>query len=178
MNQVLRAQFTPIASIDRYRWQQSLDQSEFHLASAKRSRNRGVLLSYQGWQKLMQAGVLYTEFGERYTYEQLSERSQLDERTISRLLSCEVKVDKNTLKTFFRAFNLSFEAGDYTASKSEKTSGTTSNSSTHATSTIQKAEFDQIVEELVQLKQRLKEYDLLFHRLGLNENPVSQQLRA
>lgn len=61
----------------------------------------------------MQAGVLYDESGYRYTYEQLSERSHLDERTVSRLLSCEAKVDKRTLKTFFQAFNLSLEAGDY-----------------------------------------------------------------
>ncbi len=51
---------------------------------------------------------------DRYTYEQLSERSSLDDCIVSRLLSGEVKVDKRTLKTGLRRFyiklqhNLSF----------------------------------------------------------------------
>ena len=31
---------------------------------------------------------------DRYTYEQLSERSSLDDRPVSRLFCCEVKVDR------------------------------------------------------------------------------------
>ncbi|MBM0744405.1 hypothetical protein JOY44_22800 [Phormidium sp. CLA17] len=62
---------------------------------------------------------MHNEFGQRFTYEQLSERSLLDMRTVSRLLSCEVKVDKNTLETFFRAFNLSLEADDYIVSQDD-----------------------------------------------------------
>lgn len=49
----------------------------------------------------MQAGVLYNDFGERYTFEELSDRSLLDARTVSRILSCEVKVDKRTFRSFF-----------------------------------------------------------------------------
>ncbi|MBW4442009.1 MAG: hypothetical protein KME10_12375 [Plectolyngbya sp. WJT66-NPBG17] len=172
MNQVLHIQFTPIDSVDEHRWQQELDQPKSHLAPVKNSRNRGVFLSHQGWQKLMQARVLHDEFGERYTYEQLSERSDLDERTISRLLSCEVKLDKSTLKTFFRAFNLSLEASDHT------TSATTSQTSTSVASTKQSIQVEQLVEELKQLKQRMREYDQLLQRLGLNESYINQQLRA
>jgi transcriptional regulator with XRE-family HTH domain len=179
MNQVLHAQLAPITLIDKYRWQQSFEQSEPHYASIRGSRNRGVFLSHQGWQKLIQAGVLSTKLGERYTYEQLSERSHLDERTISRMLSCEVKVDKSTLKAFFRAFNVSLEAGDFTASRSNETKGTTSkDSSTCTTLAIQRNEFERIMEELAQLKQRLKEYDRLFQRLGLNESPVGRRIGA
>ncbi len=127
---------------------------------------------------MIQAGVLHNEFGERYTYEQLSGRSILDARTVSRLLSCEVKVDKNTLKTFFHAFNLSLAANDYTLSKSNGASDITPDASIHAASTVQRVEFEQLVEELIQLKQRLREYERLFHQLGLNENHVTQQLGA
>ncbi|MBW4540187.1 MAG: hypothetical protein KME43_13720 [Myxacorys chilensis ATA2-1-KO14] len=178
MNQILHAQFTPIASVDGSLQQQSHDQIESHLALAKRSRNRGAVLSHQGWQKLMQAGVLGDEFGKRYTYEQLSERSTLDERTVSRLLSCEVKVDKSTLKTFFRAFSLLLEASDYTLFNSDRTGAITPETTIDTASTKQSIEVDQLVEELSQLKQRMREYDRLFHRLGLNEGHIRQQLRA
>ncbi|WP_036479414.1 hypothetical protein [Myxosarcina sp. GI1] len=85
-----------------------------HSTTNKSKRQRGVVLTEQGWQKLVRAGVLCDEFDRRYTYEELSERSLLDSRTVSRILSCEVKVDKRTLKAFFQAFNLSLEANDYT----------------------------------------------------------------
>lgn len=178
MNRVLQVQPTSIISIDEYSRKHKLNQSKSHHASAKRGRTRGVVLSDQGWQKLMQAGALHNKFGERCTYEQLSERSQLDERTVSRLLSCEVRVDKNTLRSFFRAFDLSLEAGDYTAGKSERTTDRTPASRTFATATIQRVEFEQVVEELTQLKQRLREYDRLFHRLGLNKSHDSVNLSS
>lgn len=79
-----------------------------------KSRKRGVVLTEAGWQKLKQAGVLYDDFGKRYTHEELSERSLLDARTVSRVISCEVKVDKRTLTAFFRAFELPLEPNDYT----------------------------------------------------------------
>lgn len=122
MSQTVRSQLVSVASMDVYQWQHSPKQSQPHLTSVKRNRNRGVLLSRQGWQKLMQAKILCDEFGYRYTYEQLSEQSRLDERTVSRLLSCEVKVDKRTLKIFFHAFNLSLEADDYILSNGNKCS--------------------------------------------------------
>ena len=134
MNQILRSQPASLIPIDGYQRQHNSDSIQLHsqslFLSTKRSRNRGIVLSRQGWQKLMQAGALYDEFGNRYTYEQLSDRSLLDERTINRLLSCEVKVDKRTLKTFFRAFNLILEAGDYTSSKSDEMSAISSDAST------------------------------------------------
>jgi hypothetical protein len=178
MTQALRSQHAPIASMDVYRRQNSAEQPQPHLPSAKRSRNRGVILSRQGWQKLMQAGVLCNEFGERYTYEQLSERSHLDERTVSRLLSCEVKVDKSTFKTFFRVFNLSSEAGDYALFNSNRTDAVTSEALIYTDSTKQSIQVEQLVEEVSQLKQRMREYEFLFHLLGSNENHLGQQLGA
>ena len=116
----LHTQLVPVASMDAYRCQHSFEQLQSRLSSARRSRNRGVFLSQQGWQKLVQAGVLYNEFGQRYTYEQLSERSLLDIRTISRLLSGDVKVDKRSLKTFFHAFNLPLDVYNCTAFKGDE----------------------------------------------------------
>jgi hypothetical protein len=140
MTQTLGAPLVSVASMDAYHWQRSSGQPHPHLSSTKRKRNRGVILSCQGWQKLMHSKVLCDEFGYRYTYEQLSERSCLDERTVSRLLSCEIKVDKRTLKTFFRAFNLSLEAGDYTLSNSDRAGAITPEAPTYAVPTTQTIE--------------------------------------
>lgn len=178
MPQTLRTQFSPIVSMNGYRRPNHFDPPQSHLSSTKRNRNRGVFLSQQGWQKLTQAGVLQNEWGERYTYEQLSERSLLDMRTVSRLLSCEVKVDKNTLKTFFRAFNLSLEASDYTVSQSDEAHNVKPDASAHTILMVQRVEFEQLVEELRQLKQCISEYDRLFQQLRLNENLFNHQLRA
>jgi hypothetical protein len=178
MHQSLHTQLVSIASIDVYRRQISPKQLQPCPSSAKRSRNRGVILSRQGWQKLMQAGALYNEVGERCTYGQLSERSHLDERTISRLLSCEVKVDKSTLKAFFHAFDLALETDDYILSNNIRTSSTASQGPICGASTKQMVDVEQLVEELNQLKQRMREYERLFHRLGLNENYFGQQLGA
>ena len=91
----------------------------------KGKRRRGVVLTRQGWQKLDQAGVLCDKLGNRYTLEQLSERSLLDNRTVSRILSCETKVDKRTLKIFFETFNLRLDVDDYTAPESQGCLATT-----------------------------------------------------
>ena len=176
MAQALRSPFVSVAS-NICHWQPSPELSNPHLSSTKCNRNRGVILSRQGWQKLMQAEVLCHKTGYRYTYEQLSERSHLDERTISRLLSCEVKVDKSTFKTFFRAFNLSLEAGDYVLSNSNRAGAVAPEAPTDS-ATTHLVEVEQLVEELSQLKQRMSEYERLLHRLGLNEDYVNQQLGA
>lgn len=99
-------------------------------------------------------------------------------RTVSRLLSCEVKVDKNTIKTFFRAFNLLLEAGDCILSQSDRANNVKPDASAHTILVVQKVEFEQLVEELRQLKQCVREYERLFQQLGLNEDFVSHQLRA
>lgn len=78
-------------------------------------RRRGVILTELGWQKLLQAEALYTQFGERYSFEELSEKTFLDPRTICRIISRETGVDKRTLTIFFHAFNLRLETGDYAA---------------------------------------------------------------
>lgn len=179
MVQPLHTPSVSVTPIDRYR---SFNQTQSRFDAPKQSRKRGVVLSQQGWQKLVQAEVLHDRFGKRYTHEQLSERSLLDVRTISRILSCEVKVDKSTLRTFFRAFNLQLNENDYTTPTGNATDNQTIlQLSTHSPSVAQATgavsqpisiapELMPLVEELLQLKQRMVEdYDRFFHRLGLEE---------
>ena len=87
--------------------------SALDLSPAKKPRRRGLVLTQPGWQKLLKAGVVYNEFGQRYTFAQLSEQTQLDQRTVCRIVGRETGVDKRTLSTFFHAFSLRLEKGDY-----------------------------------------------------------------
>lgn len=120
-------------------------------SQSKTSRKRGVVLTEQGRQKLVQAGVLYDDFSYRYTYEELSERSLLDSRTVSRILSCEVKVDKRTLKAFFCAFNLSLDTDDYASSKSNVARKTTVNFAHYPSLSAATTKASLSVEELAEL---------------------------
>jgi len=75
----------------------------------KPKRARGVVLTPEGWQKLLDAKLeseIQENFGERYTLEDLNERTGLDPGTIRKVLAREGKVDKQTLQLFFKAFNL------------------------------------------------------------------------
>ncbi|BAZ70977.1 hypothetical protein NIES4106_57740 (plasmid) [Fischerella sp. NIES-4106] len=131
-----------------------LTQTTHHRQShcqTKKSRRRGVVLTEQGRQKLVQAEVLYDDFSYRYTYEELSERSLLDSRTVSRILSCEVKVDKRTLKAFFCAFNLSLDTDDYASSKSDVVSKTTVNFAHYPSLSAATTKARLSVEELAEL---------------------------
>ncbi|HEY9642679.1 MAG TPA: hypothetical protein V6C57_19485 [Coleofasciculaceae cyanobacterium] len=129
------------------------------------NRKRGVVLTHQGWQKLMQAEVLYDDFGKRYTHEELSERSLLDARTVSRILSCEIRVDKRTLKIFFQAFNLRLEPGDY---NSPQQSSVESNS-TQTWRLSREPHSSSSSEEIRQLKQQIMQnYSRLLDLLGLD----------
>lgn len=84
--------------------------------SQKRRRRRGVILTRQGFLKL-QAAKSHTESCENdgicYTLEGLSDRTGLDPDTLTKVLGCEIGVDKRTLYRCFRAFNLVLEPRDY-----------------------------------------------------------------
>jgi hypothetical protein len=183
------SQTNSVASMKRYRVQSELQpnsDAQPKSASDKSTRRRGVVLTQKGWQKLRQAGILYDDFGKRYTHEELSERSLLDARTVSRVLSCEVKVDKGTLKTFFQAFNLSLEAGDY--NKFGNSSTTTDTSKSQELTSYEERE-SLSVNELMQLKQHILDdlnrlFNLLektstgndqFHNLKLTHQFLTQQ---
>ncbi|HEY9630561.1 MAG TPA: hypothetical protein V6C84_24970 [Coleofasciculaceae cyanobacterium] len=147
--------------------------------SCKRNRTRGVVLSRQGWQKLAQADVLHDECGNRHTYEKLSERSLLNERTVSRILSCEVRVDKRTLKTFFAAFGLYLDNADYTTAKYCSVDQSMTSFSFYLNSTVHNVEANLSYQELIELYQRLMQ-DLrhLAHLLNVNEMSGNIQLQV
>ncbi len=82
----------------------------------QRRRKRGVILTPQGFQKLQTAkceAQSWENLDKRYTLEDLSDRTGLDPDTLMKVFHCEVGVDKQTLSTCFRAFNLLLEPSDY-----------------------------------------------------------------
>jgi AAA-like domain len=82
----------------------------------KRRRRRGVILTPAGLEKL-QGARSDAEFkengGRRYTLEALSERTGLAVDTLMKVFACETGVDKQTLKSCFKAFKLTLESNDY-----------------------------------------------------------------
>jgi NB-ARC domain len=81
----------------------------------QRSRDRGVILTHQGWQKLQVAKQHLADernFGQRFTREQLSELTMLSLNTISRILKRKDAVDRQSIEQFFTSFNLDLEQGD------------------------------------------------------------------
>ena len=85
----------------------------------KQKRQRGIILTSEGLQKLQEARLeleLKENFGERYTLEQLSECTGLDIHTIKRVLSCQQGVDKRTLERIFIAFNLDLSESCHSSS--------------------------------------------------------------
>jgi WD40 repeat protein len=83
---------------------------------AQKRKRRGVVLSPLGWQRLQEAQeqlAIAANDGYAYTLEHLSEFTNLSVRSISRLQSCKVAVDRQTLEEFFRAFKLTLNEQDY-----------------------------------------------------------------
>ena len=83
--------------------------------SLKPKRDRGVILTSKGWQKLQQAIQVEEaehNWGKRFTREQLSERTNLSLQTISRILKREEGVDKGSIEYFLKAFSLELSQGD------------------------------------------------------------------
>lgn len=84
--------------------------------AAKTKRRRGILLTDSGSKKL-QAARSEMEWeekkGQRFTLEELNERTGLSVDTLTKLNNQENKVDKQTLKIYFKAFNLTLASEDY-----------------------------------------------------------------
>jgi transcriptional regulator with XRE-family HTH domain len=80
-----------------------------------RQRERGVILTLQGWHKLqaaLQQAADDRNFGLRFTREHLSELTGLSVGTISRILKRQEAVDLQSLEQFLQAFNTELTAGD------------------------------------------------------------------
>ncbi|MEL6502410.1 MAG: NB-ARC domain-containing protein, partial [Cyanobacteria bacterium J06623_1] len=93
------------------------------MSQAKRRRNRGVILSAEGLAKLQEARLASEHqgnFGERYTYEQISNLTNLDVNTIKRILYGRQGVDRRSLEKFCLAFNLDLTKELYTKPTSHK----------------------------------------------------------
>ncbi|PSN19435.1 serine/threonine protein kinase [filamentous cyanobacterium CCP5] len=83
---------------------------------AKRRRRRGVILTPIGLNKLLAAKAdieMDENHGNRYTLEDLNERTGLAVDTLTKVFACESKVDKQSIKACFRAFNLDLESSDF-----------------------------------------------------------------
>ncbi len=87
------------------------------VSKLKQKRRRGVVLNIQGLEKLQEAR-LKSEYeensGERYTYEKISELTNLDINTIKKVLDAKEGVDKRSLECFFQAFDLKLLPEEYT----------------------------------------------------------------
>jgi WD40 repeat protein/transcriptional regulator with XRE-family HTH domain len=83
---------------------------------AQKRKCRGVILSDLGLQRLEDAqerSTIAENRGYSYTLEQLSNLTGLSIRSIGRLRSRKVAVDRQTLEELFRAFNLTLTEQDY-----------------------------------------------------------------
>ena len=79
-------------------------------------RRRGIVLSSQGWQRLQATEYLAAardNAGSPYTLEQLSDRTGLSTKTITKVRRRQNPVDQPTLETYFDAFGLSLTVDDY-----------------------------------------------------------------
>ncbi|MBW4519771.1 MAG: NACHT domain-containing protein [Scytolyngbya sp. HA4215-MV1] len=84
--------------------------------TVRKNRRRGVVLSSQGQRKLEMARRHLEQTlnsSDRFTLEELSERTQLSPSTVARVLEAQVGVDKQTLEQFFGVFDLILERADY-----------------------------------------------------------------
>ncbi len=83
--------------------------------SPSQKRRRGVILSSGGWQRLQAAEYLSAardNGGSPYTLEQLSDRTGLSTKTVTKVRHRQKPVDQPTLAAYFKTFGLSLEADD------------------------------------------------------------------
>ena len=79
-------------------------------------RKRGVILSSQGWQRLQAIEHLFAvreNAADPFTLEQLSDRTGLSTKTITKARRREKPVDQITLQSYFAAFQLTLTVDDY-----------------------------------------------------------------
>ena len=85
------------------------------MSQVKKKRTRGVILTRIGLEKLTAARSKWEyreNFGERSTYEKISELTNLDINTVKKVLAGK-SVDKRSLEKFSIAFELKLTAEDY-----------------------------------------------------------------
>ncbi|MBW4651756.1 MAG: AAA-like domain-containing protein [Kaiparowitsia implicata GSE-PSE-MK54-09C] len=78
-------------------------------------RKRGVILSSQGWQRLQAAEHLISireNESKPFTLEQLSDRTSLSTKTVTKVRRRQKPVDQPTLEAYFEAFDLTLGSDD------------------------------------------------------------------
>lgn len=137
--------------------------------SPKPRRKRGVILTSIGWEKLqrsIQKSENQDNFGDRYTLEELSDRTRLDPDTIAKVTN-RTKVDKRTLELFFQAFNLKLTASDYFQPSNSQPSQQSSHTREDLSEAIDVSLFLGRTTELTQLQQWIVEECRLVAILGM-----------
>jgi class 3 adenylate cyclase len=92
-------------------------------ANQSSKRKRGVILTTQGWQRLQAAkrrAEIQENSGNSYTLEELSVRTNLSPNTLVKIQRRQVAVDRQSLKSYFSAFNLTLSSSDYGQFDSDK----------------------------------------------------------
>jgi hypothetical protein len=106
-----------LSSVENLSLETSNRRSTTAQPPSKSRRSRGVILSIHGWDKF-QAAKTRAEFdenyGNRFTLEELSDRTSLALNTIAKMLKRTETVDKQSLQYAFRAFGLELSKCDYT----------------------------------------------------------------
>lgn len=91
-------------------------------------RQRGVVLTAAGLKRLLsaiQAVEIAENHGVRFTLEELSERINVSNKTLTRVWSLDSSVDQRTLRLCFSGFNLELNRLDYTTlGESDETEAT------------------------------------------------------
>ena len=93
------------------------------MKSQKTQRQRGLILTRQGWQKLHDAKLeweISENDGYRCTLEELSYRAGITPVTLRKVLTREKGVDKRTLVQLLMAFNLELTPSDYSKPDDEQ----------------------------------------------------------
>lgn len=86
------------------------------MKETKQKRKRGIALTNLGWQKLqkrMHESENCYKSGSKYTFEELSQKANLDAVTVARILDRKKRVDHRSLKQFFKSFELELDKTDY-----------------------------------------------------------------
>jgi hypothetical protein len=106
-----------LSSVENLSLEKSNRRSPTSISPSKPRRSRGVILTLHGWDKF-QAAKVQAEFdenyGNRFTLEDLSDRTRLALNTITKVLKRTESVDKQSLQYAFRAFGLELSKSDYT----------------------------------------------------------------
>jgi hypothetical protein len=106
-----------LSSVENLSLEKSNRRSANSKSPSKARRVRGVILTFHGWDKF-QAAKTQAEFdenyGNRFTLEELSDRTTLALHTITKVLRRTEPVDKQSLQYAFRAFGLELSKSDYT----------------------------------------------------------------